>query len=167
MKHFVGSTKNGKPVYVDLIRSQAAPHIATHPYLLGLVSEALAQTKANAPRLKFEHDLQRTVGYENVVKTAPSEKVIYARVLNDELYTRFTTKGTPGATSHVSVVLLQDDSEDDTSYELVDAWIGRLKPPRPGSDNETPESREYWAGHAFLLDTQVMQRHTRTETCPY
>jgi hypothetical protein len=164
MRHLVGHTKNGVAVYIDLINSQAAPHIAAHPHLLGLASQALGQITAKGPRLKVEHNLQRAIGYENVVKTPAGEKVLYARLVNDELYSRFTRKGEPQTTTYVSLTL---EREASGSYELVDTWIGRLKPPRPGSVNETAASREYWENHAFLLDTQAMQRQTRTETCPY
>lgn len=164
MRHLVGHTKNGQAVYVDLINSQAAPHVAAHPHLLGLVSKALSQTTVKGDQLKFEYNVGRNIGYESVVKTEPGEKVVYARLMRDELYSRFTRKGDPQHTTYVSAALERDD---EGSYELVDAWIGRLLPPRPGSENETPASREYWDSHAFLLDTQPVQRHTRTETCPY
>lgn len=164
MKHVVGYTKNGLAVHVDLISSQAAPHIAAHPHLLEIIKEALLRTVAKNERFKFEYDTGRVIGYENVVETLPSEKVLYARLVNDELYSRFTRTGKPKPTTYISVTL---ESNNGDSYELTDTWIGRLKPPRPGSRNETQASRAYWSKHAFLLDTQSMQRHTRTETCPY
>lgn len=164
MRHVAGYTKNGLTVYVDLINSQAAPHIAAQPHLLGLVKEVLGHATAKGERVKFEYDTGRTVGYENVVETPPDERVVYARLVHDDLYSRFTRKGEPKHTNYVSITLQR---EPEGSYALADAWIGRLKPPRPGSPHETPASREYWSNHAFLLDTQPMQRHTRTETCPY
>lgn len=164
MRHAAGYSKNGLVVYVDLINSQAAPHIAAHPHLLGLAKEALSRVKAKGERVKFEYNVGRTIGYENVVETQPGEKVLYARLLNDDLYSRFTRKGTPKHTTYVSVTVQRESEE---TYVLADAWIGRLKPPRPGSTNETPASRDYWSNHAFLLDTQPMEKHTRTEICPY
>jgi len=164
MKQPVGPTSNGKQVFVDLIHSQAAKHIAGHPQLIGHVAEALRQTTVKTAYLKFEYNLKRSIGYENVVPTAPAEKVVYAQTAHDGLYTRFTRKGNPSSTTYVSMALQQNE---DGTYDLLDAWIGRIRPPRPGSDNETPASREYWANHAFLLDKQVLRPHTATETCPY
>lgn len=164
MRHVAGYTKNELVVYVDLINSQAAPHIAAQPHLLGLAKEALGQVKARGERLKLEHDTGRPIGFENVVEVPADEKVLYARLMNDDLYSRFTRKGEPKRTSYISFTLRREGAG---SYVLADAWIGRLKPPRPGSPNETPASREYWSNHAFLLDTQLMQKHSRTEVCPY
>lgn len=164
MRHVAGYTKNGLAVYVDLIKSQAAPHIAAHPHLLGLTKNALIRIAAKEERIKFEYDIGHVIGYENVVETPEDEKVLYARLAHDDLYSRFTRKGEPRQTTYVSVTIQR---EQEGSYALTDAWIGRLKPPRPGSPNETPASREYWSRHAFLLDTQPLQRHTRTERCPY
>ena len=164
MRHVAGYTKNGRTVYVDLINSQAAPHIAAHPHLLGLAKDALIRITAKEDRIKFEYDTGNIIGYENIVKTPPEEKVLYARLVRDDLYSRFTKKGEPLQTSYISITIQREQEGD---YVLTDAWIGRLKPPRPGSQNETPTSRTYWSCHAFLLDTQPLQRHTRTETCPY
>jgi len=164
VRHVAGYTKNGHTVYVDLIKSQAAPHIAAHPHLLGLTKDALIHIPAKQERIKFEYNTGRIIGYENVVETPLEEKVLYARLVDDDLYSRFTRKGEPRQTTYISVTIQR---ESEGSYALVDAWIGRLRPPRPGSPNETPASREYWSRHAFLLDTQPLQRHTRTETCPY
>ncbi|HVV66774.1 MAG TPA: hypothetical protein VHB72_01730 [Candidatus Saccharimonadales bacterium] len=164
MKYLVGYTKNRIAVYVDLTNSQAAPHVAAHPYLLGLAKDALSEVTAKEERLKFEQNAGRPIGYENVVETSPGENVIYAQLVKDDLYSRFTRKGVPKRTNYVSLVIERQGME---YYLLTDAWIGRLKPPRPGSPHETPASRQYWATHAFLLDTQVMQKHSRTEVCPY
>ncbi len=164
MRHIAGYTKNGQVVYVDLIKSQAARHIAAHPHLLGLAGEAIAHIKTKNQRVKFEYNVGHIVGYENVVETPPEERVLYARLLNDDLFSRFTRKGEPMHTKYVSVTL---EREEDGSYDLVDTWMGRLKPPRPGSQNETSASRTYWSNHAFLLDTQSMEKNTRTEICPY
>jgi hypothetical protein len=165
MRHFIGHTRNGLPVYVDLINSTASFHIKNHPHLLVLAKEALSQTEVWGTALRVEHDMGRKIGYANVVKTLPNEKVVYAKVLGDDLYSRFTTKGTPPATTYITIVLEQ--FEQPTNYQLIDIWFGRLKPARPGSKNETVDSRQYWSEHAFLLDTQPLERHSRTETCPY
>lgn len=163
MKHVICTTKNGVPVHVDLIYSQAAAHIAQNPHLLALVQEALQQINAEKVEYSIEHDMGRPIGYNYVVETTDSDTIIYAQLVRTNLYTRFVKNGKPKATSYLSMSLQRDDD----SYELQDIWIGRLSPPRPGSERETAESRPYWARHAFVLDTQPVQSRTITKECPY
>ncbi|HSW66480.1 MAG TPA: hypothetical protein VLI54_05070 [Bacillota bacterium] len=164
MRHSIGRTRNGMLVYVDLINSKAGIHIAQQPYLLGLLKQALAGISAKGVSMSIEHDMGRSVGYNFVVKTTEKDTVLYARLLRDELYTRFVKNGKPLATTFISMVLERDT---DKNYELRDAWIGRLTPPRPGSDQETVDSKQYWAEHAYVLDNQSLQLRTVTKTCPY
>jgi hypothetical protein len=164
MQHLVGKTSNDKPVYVDLIQSQAAPHIAAHPHLLRLVSKTVPQLTITGNRVKVECNLGRVVGYENVVETTSDASILYARIMHDDIYSRFTRKGEPKQTSYITLTL---EKQSDESYHLVDTWIGRLRPPRPGSPNETASSRDYWLNHAFLFDNQPTQRSSRTYVCPY
>lgn len=164
MKHPVGRTRNGIPVYVDLIRSQAAAHISQRPSLLGLVEKALSEITANDSEIRIEYDMGRAIGYNFVVKTTTEDSIMYAQVLRDNTYTRFIKNGKPLPTQYLTILLQRDD---DNAYELHDTWIGRIRPPRPGSDNETTASKSYWANHAFVLDNQSLQARTVTKVCPY
>jgi hypothetical protein len=164
MKHLITKTHNGKPVYVDLIHSQAAAHIAAQPRLLSLVEEVLRQTRVDTPTMHIEQDMGREIGYSFVVKTSESDTILYARLIRDQTYTRFIKNGKPLATKYLSILLGVDPSG---SYELQDTWIGRLRPPRPGSNNETTTSKPYWENHAFVFDGQAMQARTVTKVCPY
>jgi hypothetical protein len=164
MKHVVGPTSNNIPVYVDLIRSQAANHIAQQPYLLQLAKEALRGIKASGTEVKIEHDMGRVIGYDFIVNTTEKDTILYARLLRETIYTRFVKNGKPNSTQFLTIVLARDENSE---YELQDVWIGRKSPPRPGSDHETSESKPYWASHAFVLDKQPMQLGTVTKVCPY
>lgn len=164
MKHLVGKSKNGVPVYVDLIHSVAAGHIAQQPYLLGLVEEALQRTALHESEVSIEHDMKRTVGYDFVINTTDKDVVFYARLLRDTVYTRFVKNGKPTPAQHLVLILRRDDSGE---YELLDTWIGRLIPPRPGSAKETSESKTYWESHAMILDSHSLQTRTLTKVCPY
>lgn len=164
MKHLVGHTKNNALVHVDLILSPAARHIANHPHLLNVIKEALLHTNIKGAEYRLEYDLARVIGYENVVQTSTTDKIMYARLIRDPVYSRFTKKGEPKHSTYISILL---ELQDDDSYDITDAWIGRLRPPRPGSSNEQEASKEYWENHAFLLDSQVLQPRTSTTTCPY
>ena len=164
MKHSVGKTRNGVPVYVNLIGSPAAKRIAQQPQLLVLAKEMLGQTTVRGSQMSIEHDMGRLIGYSHVVITTEKDTVFYGRMLREDLYTRFVKNGKPLSTHYLTVILQQDS---DKQYELADIWIGRLNPPRPGSDNETAESKPYWANHAFIVDNQSIQLQTVTKACPY
>jgi len=164
MQHPVGQTRNGTYVYVNLIGSQAARHIAQQPQLLKLAKEMLAQKTVHGIRTSIEQDMKRPIGYSLVVATTDSDTILYGRLVKDEVYTRFVKNGKPLATNYLTITLRQDD---DSNYELSDIWIGRMIPPRPGSTNETDDSKPYWSNHAFVLDSQALQVRTMTKVCPY
>ena len=164
MKHTIGQTQNGVFVYVDLIGSQAAKHIAQQPYLLALAKEMVGKTKVQGTKASIEHDMGRPIGYNAVIQTTEKDIVLYGRRLREDIYTRFVKNGKPATTQYLSATLQRDS---DNNYELCDLWIGQLNPPRPGSENETTDSKPYWANHAFLLDNQPVQLQTVTKICPY
>jgi hypothetical protein len=164
VRHPIGQTRNDIAVYVDLTQSQAAKHIAQQPHLLSLVAEALPQITLRGAEARIEHDMGRAVGYSFVVKTADSESVFYAQLLRDDTYTRFVKNGKPLPTQYVSMLLNRDESGE---YALHDVWLGRLNPPRPGTADETAESKPYWATHAIVLGNEALQLRTITKVCPY
>jgi hypothetical protein len=69
MKHPIGKSRNRMSVYVDLISSAAAAHIAERPYLLVLIQEALRGVTLRDRDVSLEYDMQRTIGYDFVVNT--------------------------------------------------------------------------------------------------
>lgn len=164
MKHPIGQTRNNIAVYVDLIQSEAAKHIAQQPHLLRLVAEAIQHITLRGPAAQIEHDMGRVVGYNFVIKATGSEGIFYAQLLRDDTYTRFVKHGKPLPTSYLSMVLQRDA---DGAYELNDTWIGRISPPRPGTANETAESKPYWTDHAILLGNETLQLRSITKVRPY
>lgn len=163
--HLVGRTKNNHPVYVDLLKSEAAKHIAHHPYLLTVVAEALKHISPNEPVVSLEYDMGRTIGRDFVVETSDSDNIFYVQMVHDSLYTRFIKNGEPLPTQYVSMILQRDQKSG--PYRLQDTWIGRLTPPRPGSAEETPESKIYWKEHAIVFGNEPIQSRTLTKTYPY
>lgn len=165
MIHPICTTQDGIEVYVDLIASEAAHSIAKQPQLLGLLKEALVDRKLTGPEVHLERNMGRVVGYDFIVDTPSEDVVFYARVLKDSTYTRFVKGGRPLTTNYVAATLRR--APNSTAYELCDVRIGRLAPPRPGMPSETAQSKQYWATHAFVQDSQVLQPRTVTKTCPY
>lgn len=164
MKQLVGRTRNGMQVYAQLIGSKAGKHISRQPQLLSLAKEMLAAVTLRGQEISVEHDMKRPIGYDFTIETTDKDVIFYGRLLKDDVYTRFVKNGKPSPTSYLTVTLSKTDKD---SYELTDIWVGRLTPPRPGSANETAESKPYWSNHAYVLDNQHFQVKTLTKTCPY
>lgn len=164
MKHPVGQSRNGAYVYVELIGSPAATHIAQQPQLLALAQEMLNQVSVLGAEANIEYDMKRSLGYNFVIATTEQDTILYGRLIKDDIYTRFVKNGKAIASNFLTLTLLR---RSDNSYELSDIWIGRLRPPRPGSANETAESRPYWSTHAAVLDSKFMQIRGITRECPY
>lgn len=165
MSHPIGYTKNKHPVYVDLFKSPAARQIAREPHLLTLAAELLGHTNLHNALIRLEQDMGRDVGYDFVVKTSEIDTIFYVQLTNDTVYTRFIKNGKPLVTRSVSIVLRWD--QDNRSYTVDDIWIGQQRPPRPGSLDETSESKAYWKDHAFIFENQSLQSRTLTKSCPY
>ena len=165
MSHPIGYTKNKHPVYVDLFKSPAARQIAREPHLLTLAAELLGHTNLHNALIRLEQDMGRDVGYDFVVKTSEIDTIFYVQLTNDTVYTRFIKNGKPLVTRSVSIVLRWD--QDNRSYTIDDIWIGQQRPPRPGSPDETSESKVYWKDHAFIFENQSLQSRTLTKSCPY
>lgn len=164
MKHLVGYTKNAIPVYIDLIRSAAAKHVASQPHLINLAAEALSQIAPKKPRVSVECNMGRDIGYDFVVETTDAHNVFYAQLANETIYTRFVKKGEPKATAFLSLVL--ERASNGTEYNLCGVWIGRQNPPRPKDANETEQSQPYWDTHALVFDNQAIQPRTISKELP-
>lgn len=166
MTHFIGHTRNNIPVFIDLIGSAAARHVAQQPYLLTLAAEALrSATLDGRSTINLEHDMGRPIGYDFVVETTTTDVIFYAQLLRDEAYTRFVKNGKPLSTRYLTTILRAD--KVDAQYNLENIWMGRLTPPRPGSAKESARSKTYWSKHAYVFENQPIRSSTLTKTCPY
>lgn len=165
MQHEVGQTRNNISVFVDLTRSNAAKQIAQYPNLLSLAKEALKWSHARGPSPIIECDMGRSIGYSLILETASDDPVFYAKVLNDEFYTRFVKRGEPNTTQFLTISLRSNGKVGD--YIMHDIWIGRRHPGHPGSPNETEDSKNFWENHAFILQSQQLKHGTLTKVCPY
>jgi hypothetical protein len=164
VNHIIGKTSNDIVVYVDLIRSPAATYVSTQPRLLDIAKRVIAQTAATTATVQIESNLGKHIGYNYVVQTGDSDTIFYAQLQRDPIYSRFVKNGKPLTTQYLSIILKRDDKGE---YALDQLWLGRLRPPRPGADNETASSRDFWASHAFVADNQAVQPRTITKDCPY
>lgn len=163
MQHFIGKTLNGAEVQVDLIRSAAANTIARQPHLIGLIKEVIALHVATDDTVVLEYTMGREIGYSYIVPTRTNDHIFYARPFGDDVYSRFVKQAKPSPTSHLTITLNRDGEH----YALHEVLVGPKHPPRPGSNDETTESKSFWESHAFILDNQRLQTRTITKICPY
>jgi hypothetical protein len=145
MKHLIGQTSSGLEVHVELIGSEAGRQISYQPHLLSLAKEMLEHSTPRRADGSLEYDMRRPIGYSSVVTTTDESMVLYGRLFKDDVYTRLVKNVPPETTHYLSLELAWDPAG---SYTLTDIWIGRMRPPRPGSMTETPEGKDYWADHA-------------------
>ena len=165
MKHPIGTTLNGTPVYVDLINSAASANISQQPHLVTLIKELLESTNVSGTAPTVEYNFGRNIGNTVIVQTTEKDTIIYAKRLKQETFTRFVRRRVPAPTTYITISLSKDG---DGEYALANAWIGRLIPPFPADqENEAQQSEAYWAQHALVLEGQPIQLRTVTQVYPY
>jgi len=164
MKHPVANTSDGAAVYVDLIQSPASISISRDPHIVTLIKELLAIKRIAGRTLTLEVDFGRNVGNTDIVETTEKDRVVYAKRLKQETFTRFVRSRIPLPTSFITIILRKDAAGD---YELYDAWLGPNVPSLPGTTTETAESKDFWMNHAFVIEGQSLQTRSLTLTCPF
>ncbi len=161
----IAISANNIKVWYDPVCSHAATHIQDTPTLLGLAQEVISQTTVTGPYMQFHVDFGRTVGTTDLVQNKPSDEIVYAKRKNRENYTVFNKTQQAQPCSIVTVAL---EEQDDGTYELVSTWIGPSDSPSlPGTEREVPESKEFWAKHAFAWGNQEIQPGSETMHCPW
>ncbi|MDO8600753.1 MAG: hypothetical protein Q7R73_04040 [bacterium] len=163
-KKFIGNTKNGFAVYFDSLGSHAATHFMDTPELFFLVVEALADSEPEEKLIRFEKDMGRIIGSTDLFEIQSGDDIVYAKRISRNKYTPFVKNRSPQPTPYITLEL---QKSGDKEYNLYTAYIGRLTPSIPGGEDETPESRSYWAKHALIWGTQAIVPGTETKECPW
>lgn len=115
--------------------------------------------------MQFHTDMGRVVGTSDLVDVEPGDKLVYAKRLNRESYTVFNLSKLPQPSSLVTTAY---EASKDGSYELISTWIGPSDSPSfPGTERETPDSKEFWAKHALAWGNQAIQPTSKTDVCPW
>lgn len=162
--HEIGESKNNKRIYAHMVLSAVAPQLARQPRLATLIREVAQSLTLTKPAVYFEHDMGRQIGYDEIVETAETDKIFYAKQLHKKSYTRFVKNHKAEPTQILSGLLLQDKNGD---YELSELWLGKLFPPMPGTEDATPESNDFWKTHAVVYNGQHIITSTQTQNAPY
>ena len=161
----LGNSKNGVQVWYNKHSSHAATHIGDTPQLEELAAEITRKTDLDGAYMQFHTDMGRIVGASDLVDVKPGDRLTYAKRLNRDTYSVFNLSKTPQPSSLVTTAY---EVRDDGSWELVSTWIGPSDSPSfPGTERETPDSKEFWSKHALAWGTQEIQPSTQTDTCPW
>lgn len=163
-KTFLGKTKNGKDVFVDLEKSNAATHFKDSPHLQKLVSEALGRIELHGEHIREEVDMGCVIGKAGVVETSENDEIIYALRPHRERYSRFVKNRTSKDTQYITLDLRRDSKD---SYDLYTAFVGRLTPSFPGGDYLPEQSVDFWSNHALIWGQQEIVPGTETKECPW
>jgi hypothetical protein len=156
--------ESGYEVYVNLISSSAGRYLSRHPYVIGLIREALLPMQLGKGRLVIERDMGRNIGTTDIVKTSDNDSIYYAQPIRSEVFSRFAKNRYPQSSQLLTIIIERDIGGD---YEIKDTWIGPSTPPFPGNEYETKNSRVYWQSHALVHDAQAIQSKSITKDCPY
>lgn len=163
MRHQISSTKNGIPVYVDLVSSRAAIQVAHQPHLLHLAALQLAASSVSSHHIWLECDLGHTIGVSDIIETSPQDIIYYAQRHGSDAFTRFVKNRQLKQSSILSLELILQNTE---SYDLQQIVVGQPLPNLPG-ETEEASAREFWENHAFLWGDWTVKSRTITQTCPW
>lgn len=161
----LGKSKNGIDIWYNKVSSHAATHINDTPGLAALAAEVAHTTDLHGDYLQFHTDMGQIVGNSDLVEIQPGDKIVYAKRFNRDSYTVFNLSRPPEPSSLVTTAF---ELRDDGTYELVSTWIGPSDSPSfPGTERETPDSKEFWSRHALAWGTQEVQPSTQIDVCPW
>lgn len=163
MKEHFAKTKNGVDVYLDTEHSHALTHFAHHPKLVEAAKNALAGIEAKDDVVRFEQEMDEVVGMTDLVETTPDDEVLYALRPLRSIYSRFVKNRKSQPTRWIVVDLRKDGD----AYVLRTAFVGRMTPSFPGGDYLSEQSREFWANHALVWESQEIVPGSETTECPW
>ena len=163
-KFTIYKSDKGYEVYINLISSSAGHYLSRRPYVMNLIKEALPTLSIKGDKVIIERNMGRGIGNSDVVTTSDNDNIYYAQPIKKVVYSRFAKNRIPNPSQTLTIVLQKDD---DGNYEVSDTWIGNSRPPFPGDENETDDSKTFWETHALIHDAQIIQTKSITKNCPY
>lgn len=161
---YIGDTKNGFHVFVDIEHSHAATHLKENPKLLEYVKEIIPGIEGMGAFVHVERDMGKEIGKTDLVKTDEHDEIVYAKRPHRSVYARFVKNKTPIPTNWITVILKQSGAD---TYQLRTAFIGRLTPSFPGGDYLPEKSNAFWKDHALVWGSQEIIPGTETTNCPW
>ena len=146
------TTKNGVNVVVS---KETMEHMKAHIGVdVNHIKEAVARIEYNGPFFMEEVNLERTIGKDNCVPTAPGDDVRLLYRKGRKGRTPIVFNKTAADTS-VIVIGICDDDENDNIPTLFTAFYGRKAPREPWdtkSEEEKDASMVFWTTHALVYN---------------
>lgn len=161
-REIVATSLNGVEVYLNPSHTNMHLHIMENPEILELVREVIEISDISGEKIAIEKDLGRIIGTTNCVPTTRSDEIVYAKRKQRDSYSRFVKNREPEDTR--SVVVIINKVNDD--FELWSAWCGKLVPMVRDESGRLHGDKSFWAMHALVYDTDVIQLETLTTEIP-
>ena len=156
---FLGTLRNGEKVF-DRPRSL----LEDSPELRELLSTALWMVDPEGEEfIATEVHFDQPIGKSECVETTPEDKIVYAKRIGKQGYSRFVVGREPEETQSVSLILKKIPE----GYILISAYIGAKAPLEPWAAGADETSREFWKTHALRWGSQPIMFGTDTEECPW
>lgn len=148
----LGTSADGKPVFLDYANTNVEFHILETPDLIELVREALPTISvSNDAQVVTEYDMGRIVGTTTLVETTDSDEIVYAKRIGRDAYSRFAKHRQPVPCSSIVVVLRKGE----LGYYLWTAMCARLLPKDAWVKDST-----FNQTHAMVYDETLIQLDT-------
>jgi hypothetical protein len=121
---------------------------------------------------KITFNFNRDIGFNTVINTGLNEKVIYAKRIGRELYSKFVKRKELGAKTSKVVFILNKNKKDENLYFLITMFPGEEceKEPEDKSIKDISELEKclnFWRNRAFIYDENLIDITTIRYSMPY
>ena len=159
-QQILGCLASGE-IVVDRYRS----HL--HQDVLDLLPEALSRIRSEGRGFfKEVVHFDRVVGESTCVATREGDVILFAQRPKRWGLTRFVANRAPEPCSSVVVILKTADGMPG-AYVLLTSFIGASAEPEPWDRAATAESLNFWANHALIWGSEIVDPLTTTMDCPW
>ncbi|WP_270566058.1 hypothetical protein [Clostridium beijerinckii] len=121
---------------------------------------------------KITFNFNRAIGFNAVINTGLNEKVIYAKRIGREIYSKFVKRGELGVKTSKVVFILNKNKKAEESYFLITMFPGEEceKEPEDRSIKDVTELEKclnFWRNRAFIYDERLIDVNTIRYSMPY
>lgn len=121
---------------------------------------------------KITFNFNRAIGFNTVINTGINEKVIYAKRIGREIYSKFVKRKELGVKTSKVVFILNKNKREEDSYFLITMFPGEEceKEPEDKSIKDISELEKclnFWKNRAFIYDESLIEINTIRYVMPY
>lgn len=121
---------------------------------------------------KITFNFNRDIGFNTVINTGLNEKVIYAKRIGRELYSKFVKRKELGAKTSKVVFILNKNKKDENLYFLITMFPGEECEKEPEDKSikdiiELEKCLNFWRNRAFIYDESLIDINTIRYSMPY